>query len=307
MHSLSDRKPLDGLSVSLTLVICGIWSLQQVVIKAAAPDMFPIMQVAVRSACAALLAVPLLLRRGEGLLPRGEAWKAGMASGILFGLEYLLVGEALRFTSASHVVVFLYTAPAFAALGLHWKLPEERMNAVQWLGMILAFGGIVVTFYGRDADGGSAALLGDALALLGGVAWGATTVVIRCTELARTPPMQTMLCQLLGACILLFPAAAVMGQTAVVLTPVVWASLAFNVFLMSFGSLIVWFWLLRNYLASQLGVLLFVTPVFGVAAGVLLLGETVEPRFALGAALVIAGIALVSGRRFLAGLFRKAG
>lgn len=39
--------------------------------------------------------------------------------GGLFGLEFLLVGEGMRHTSASHMVVFLYTAPIFAALGLH--------------------------------------------------------------------------------------------------------------------------------------------------------------------------------------------
>ena len=48
----------------------------------------------------------------------------------LFSLEYLSVGEGLRYTSASHSVVFLYTAPIFAAIGLHWKLPEERLHLV---------------------------------------------------------------------------------------------------------------------------------------------------------------------------------
>ena len=74
---------------------------------------------------------------------------------------------------------------------------------------------------------------------------------------------------------------------------------------MSFASLLTWFWLLRRYLASRLGVFSFLTPLFGVLLGVLLLGESLEPHFVAGSALVLAGIGLVGGhavvsRRWLA-------
>ncbi|HOL18136.1 MAG TPA: hypothetical protein PLY40_07630, partial [Bacillota bacterium] len=49
-----------------------------------------------------------------------------MVVGVLFALEFVMVGQAVRYTTAGHVVVFLYSAPVFAALGLHLKLPEER-------------------------------------------------------------------------------------------------------------------------------------------------------------------------------------
>lgn len=304
MIPASDRKRLDGTATGLTVLLCVVWGLQQIFIKAAAPDMSPTMQIALRSGFAALLIVPLLRARGYGLLPANGAWKAGAMAGFLYALEYLLLGEGLRFTSASHSVVFLYTAPAFAALGLHWLLPEERLTAVQWAGMALAFAGIAVTFYGRsplDADFRTV-LFGDFLALLAGAAWGATTVVIRCTKLAQVPPMQTVFCLLAAAFVLLLPAAALLGQAGFRLTSVVWTSLAFNIVIMSFASQLAWLWLLRHYLASRLGALLFLTPLFGVAFGVALLDETVAPRFILGAAMVLTGILLVSARQALATL-----
>lgn len=45
------------------------------------------------------------------------------------------------------MVVFLYTAPIFAALGLHWRLPAERLAPLQWLGIALAFCGIVIALF----------------------------------------------------------------------------------------------------------------------------------------------------------------
>ncbi|NLJ62845.1 MAG: EamA family transporter, partial [Alcaligenaceae bacterium] len=53
-------------------------------------------------------------------------------------------------------------------------------------------------------------------------------------------------------------------------------------------------WLLRHYLASRLGVLSFLTPLFAVILGVVLLGERVDAFFAIGAACVVLGIILVN-------------
>jgi drug/metabolite transporter (DMT)-like permease len=209
----------------------------------------------------------------------------------------------LRHTSASHTVVFLYTAPAFAALGLHWKLPVERLQPFQWVGVLLAFAGIVIAFFGRTpqpiSGPPSSILWGDFLALLGGISWAATTVVIRCSSLARTPATRTLLYQLVGAFILLMLATIGLGQTHFNPTRLAWASLVFQSLVVSFASFLVWFWLLRTYLASRLGVFSFMTPLFGIAFGVWLLHEPLEPSFLAGALLVLAGILLVSGSGWL--------
>jgi drug/metabolite transporter (DMT)-like permease len=205
------------------------------------------------------------------------------------------------------MVVFLYTAPVFAALGLHWRLRAERLQPLQWGGIALAFGGIAWAFLGRAAvpASGDNPLLGDALGLLGGAAWGATTVAVRCSRLASAPATETLLYQLVGGCMLLLAAACVLGQTAFTLTPSLLGNLAFQALVVSFASYLVWFWLLRQYLASRLGVFSFLTPLFGVGLGVGLLGEPLEPGFVQGAALVLAGIALVSSQGWLAQLAAK--
>jgi drug/metabolite transporter (DMT)-like permease len=296
---MDTRQSLDGQAFGIMFFLCLIWGLQQVMLKAAAPDISPLMQIAVRSGISAVLVGALMLWRGERISLADGHLRPGLWVGFLFALEFLLVGEGLRYTSASHMVLFLYTAPIFVALGLHWQVRSERLGLLPWLGIALAFTGIVVTFFGRaqPATVGEpmAILWGDCLALMAGIAWGATTVVVRVSSLAKASPTQTLLYQLVVGFVLLLLAAIILGQTAIHPTPLALGSLFFQSVIVSFASYLVWFWLLRRYLASRLGVFSFMTPMFGVAFGVGLLNEPLESSFWVGSVLVLVGVALVSG------------
>ena len=294
------RRPLDSQAVVLMLLLCLIWSLQQIVLKATALDFSPTLQLALRSGIAAVLVWLYMRSKGERLTMSSGIWQPGLIVGVLFALEFVLVGQAVRHTTAGHVVVFLYSAPVFAALGLHLKLPAERLAPLQWLGIALAFGGITVAFLGHDTKGNAqTSLLGDAMALGGALAWGLTTVAIRTTALSNLPATQTLLYQLAVGFVLLMVAAVLMGQTTLQPSWQVWSALAFNAVVVCFFSFLVWFSLLRKYLASRLGVFSFLTPILGVVLGAWLLNEPIEPNFALGALLVLAGIVLVSGYSWL--------
>ena len=99
---------------------------------------------------------------------------------------------------------------------------------------------------------------------------------------------------------LLLPAAWLSGQWHFEPSARVWAHLGFQALVVSFASFLAWCWLLRRYLASQLGVFAFLTPLFGVLLGIALLGERPDAGFIAGSALVLAGIAVVSGHAALA-------
>lgn len=299
------RRPVDAVAFAWMLLLCATWALQQILVKAVAADIAPVFQIGLRSAVSAVLVAALMAYRRTPLQWR-EHWRPGLAVGLLFGTEYWCVGEALRLTSAAHTVVFLYTAPLWAAIGLHWRLPGERMRAVQWLGIVLAFVGVARAFLGEgSAAPGVSTWQGDLLALAGGIGWGLTTVVLRGSSLNRAPASETLLYQLLGAAVLLITVAALTGQTGVVPSARAIGSLAFQAVLVSFASFLVWFWLLGRYVAATLGVFTFMTPVIGVGLGAWLLNEPLEPRFVQGALLVLAGVLLVSAHGLLSSWTRR--
>jgi drug/metabolite transporter (DMT)-like permease len=294
------RKNMDGFGVGLMLILCMIWGLQQVAIKAAAHDIAPIMQVALRSGMSACLVGIVMLARKERFSLSDGTLRPGLIAGALFAAEFLFVAKGLDHTSASHMAIFLYTAPIFTALGLHLRLPAERLTPRQWLGIGIAFCGIVTAFAGGVLQAGvsSGMLMGDLLGILAGGAWGATTVVIRCSKLSEAAAGKTLVYQLAVAFVALLACAAAMGQLgAVHMTGIAWTSLLFQAIVVSFASYLTWFWLLRCYLASRLAAFSFMTPLFGVSFGVILLHEPVDYFFAGGAVLVLAGITLVSSRR----------
>ncbi len=295
------RLPLDWFACGLMFVLCICWGFQQVAIKLTLDDVPSILQLAVRSGGAALVLGALVLwKEGRGAFTDGTLLP-GIAVGTLFALEFLFIGEGLNHTSASHLSVFLYTAPMFAALGLHLMLPEERLSPVQWLGVMVAFGGIATAFLGQPSGAPGNVLLGDAYALCGAVAWGATTLVIRGSSLSEANPVKTLFYQLFGAVLLLTVVAFSTGKTDLQLTHKAVISLAFQVVVIALVSYLAWFWLLRRYLATRLSALSFMTPLFGVTFGVLVLGETIDLSFAIGATLVLGGIVLVSGAELLRG------
>ncbi len=305
---MTARRPLDRLSLGMMLLLCTLWGAQQVAIKLAAGDIAPIMQVTLRCGISAVLVAALMLSQGD-LALRKRTRRSGVLAGVLFGAEFLFVAEGLRYTSASHMAVFLYTSPVFTALGVHLLVPAERLHRSQWLGIAVAFGGIVVAFTGTSAGTGLrwATLWGDTLGIMAGAAWGATTVVIRTTALSEAPPTETLLYQLTVGFVLLLAYAAVSNQANHVnFTPVASLSLLYQAVVVAFASYLTWFWLLRRYLASRLSIFTFMTPLFGVCFGVLLLKDPLDVRFATGAVLVLTGIVVVCAPQMLPALTARA-
>ncbi|MGE8330706.1 MAG: DMT family transporter [Paraburkholderia nemoris] len=299
--ALSTRRTLDSFAILLMIGLCAIWGLQQVAIKSTNAALPPIFQAGLRSAIAAVLVWGWARSRGTPLFRDDGTLGAGLLAGVLFAGEFVCIFLGLTLTSASRMAVFLYTAPCFTALGLHWFVAGERMRRTQWLGILVAFAGIALAFadgflHGRGAQGSTLkGVAGAALGVLGGITWAATTVVVRATRLACTSASKTLFYQLAVSAVVLLALALGLGQARVeTVTPLAVMSLAYQAVIVAFVSYLLWFWLLTRYIASRLSVFSFLTPLFGVAFGVLLLGESFSVRFLMAAALVLAGIALVN-------------
>jgi drug/metabolite transporter (DMT)-like permease len=296
------RRAPDSLAILTMIALCAIWGFQQVAIKTTNAAVPPVFQAGLRSTMAALLVWGWARARGTPLFRDDGTLGAGLLAGVLFAAEFVCIFLGLTLTSASRMAVFLYTAPCFTALGLHWFVDGERLRRTQWAGIVVAFAGMTLAF----ADGftrvhagpqGStlAGVTGDALGVLGGITWAATTVVVRATRLAQSSASKTLFYQLAVSAVVLLALAVGLGQARMTtVTPLVVVSLAYQAVIVAFVSYLTWFWLLTRYIVSRLSVFSFLTPLFGVTFGVLLLGESFSVRFLLAAMMVLAGIALVN-------------
>ena len=289
------RKPVDAPAVSVMIVLCMIWGFHHVAIKLAADGVSLIMQAGLRSIIATLLLLAWSFARRMPLFERDGTLAAGIVAGVLFAGEFLFIYAGLGYTAASRMAVFVYLAPCFAALGLQLFVPGERLDVRQWLGILLAFLGVAFAFAEGFGAAKNASILGDACGVIGAALWAATTVVIRATRLSSVSADKTLFYQLAVSALVLPLASMLAGEPGIVaLTPKVVASLAYQCIIVAFASYLAWFWLLTRYLATRLSVFSFLTPLFGVASGAIVLSEPITPAFIGAAVLVCVGIVLVN-------------
>ena len=295
-------RPLPPIAAALAVALCVSWGFNQVAIKLALPEIPPLIQAAFRSTFGALVVVLWARSRGVKLMEADGTLVPGIAAGLLFALEFILIFRGLMWTGASRASLFLYTAPFFVVIGARWFLPGDRFDRWQWLGLLLSFAGMVVAF-GMPVPGGDArALAGDLMLVAAGAAWGATTLVIKASSLARVSFEKTLLYQLIVSAPMLALCAHLIGERVVAApSAVAVGSLVYQTVWISAVTYLAWFALIQRYSASRLSAFTFLTPLFGVAAGHLVLGDPLTPAFAVAVALVVGGLALVNRPRSSAG------
>lgn len=298
MQQSPQSRPLDALAIVVTVGLCLTWGFNQVAIKFALHDIPPLTQSAARSAIAALCVAAYAQVRGIALFKRDGTLWAGVAAGVLFAVEFVLVYQGLVWTTATRGVLFLYAAPFFIVIGSRLFIPGDRFYPLQWFGLALSFVGIVVAFGVPTPAADPHQLLGDLMLLGGGIAWAATTLVIKASPLSRISPEKTALYQLVISAPLLAICALVLGERLTTMpSAIAIASFAYQALWVVSVSFVIWFALIIRYSANRLSAFTFLTPLFGVAAGHLVLNEPLTPAFALAVGLVAAGLVLVNRPR----------
>ena len=99
------------------VVLCLSWGFNQVATKLAIHDVPPVIQAAIRSAGAALLICIWCAVRGTKLFSRDGTLWPGLAAGLFFAIEFILIYRGLLYTTATRAVLFIYLAPFFVVLG----------------------------------------------------------------------------------------------------------------------------------------------------------------------------------------------
>ena len=284
-------------SAGLILVLlCFLWGAQAVSIKFSNQGMPPLMAGALRSLVAGVLVWAYARMRGRGVaFPAGQTRHA-LVIGLLFGLEFLFVYWGLAFTPASRSAIFLYTHPFWVALGAHFVLKGDRLTAVKFLGLVLAFGGVAAVFQARSPELPRLYWVGDLMELSAAIFWAATTLYIkRISEKISLDHFQTLFAQLIYSFPVLALGSVLFELPADLdLSLVVCAALFFQSVVVAFASYLVWFWLIHRHTVSRLAAFTFMAPLFAVILGGLVLDEPVTFLVWVALACVGGGVYVVN-------------
>jgi len=284
---------LDTGAILLMVLLTATWGLGQVAFKVAGEGFSPALQMVLRSGLASFLVWMWCLYRGVRLGEHDGTLWPGVFTGLLFGAEFLMIFFGLDYTTASRGVLFLYSMPFWVLIGAHFLL-GERLTAMRFAGVCFAFFGLWLAFSDTASRPAPDAIIGDMMLLGGGFLWAMTTLVIRSTALATARPEKVLLYQLVVSTLMTVPLLAVAGPHVrdISLFPIV--SLLFQAVIVVAITYQVWFWMIRKYPASSLSAFTFMTPVFGVLGGALLLSEPFSARILIALGLIAVGLVLVN-------------
>lgn len=290
----ASARPLSAMAVAVMVMLCLSWGFNQVAVKLALPDIPPFTQAAIRSIGGLIVVLAVAWLRGTKMFTRDGTLLAGLLAGVFFGFEFILIFRGLVYTTASRAAVFIYVAPFVVALGSR-RFLGERLSALQWGGLALSFVGVALAIGVPQSSVDGRVILGDLMVMGGGVVWAGTTLIVKASPLLRAPPEKVLAYQIAVSIPILLGGAWLAGERiAHAPGQVAWMSMAYQTFWVVGITFLLWFFLIKAYSASKLSSFTFMTPLFGVIGGYLVMHDSLTPAFAGAALLVMAGLYLVN-------------
>src|SRR5512139_3773664 len=201
----------------------------------------------------------------------------------------------MSLTTPGHGALLYALAPVFVLLLARWRL-GERTTALEVAGVALAFAGVVVVLAGRGAVGLELAwrgLAGDLLILVAVVAWSVFAVAGKPYAERYGVLASTGVAMAAGSAAYL-PLGLVLSDLSAYAraSAGAWSSILYLTLLQSVGAYLLYYWALRRSEASRVAIWSNTQPVLAAALAWALYGEPVTGSFALGGAMVIAGVVL---------------
>lgn len=290
-----DRIDLFGGTV--LVLFSALLGLNQVMVKLVNAGLQPVFQAGLRSVCAFFpVLVYALIMRKKLSISDGSFWP-GVLCGLFFSAEFMLLFSALEFTTVSRASVFFYTMPFWVAVFGHFLIPGERLTLLRIAGLALAIFGIALALLGRPTEESvtsDTVLIGDLMCLLAACGWAGIALVARASRLSNATPEMQLLYQLVVSAVVLVPLSLFFGDWVRDMTPFLTGVFIFQVLMVVCVGFLTWFWVLSVYPASDMASFSFLTPLFGVLLGWLILDEKITGSVVIALILVCCGLVMVN-------------
>jgi drug/metabolite transporter (DMT)-like permease len=189
--------------------------------------------------------------------------------------------------------------PLFTGVVGHFLLPQERLGAARFAGLLLGLGGIAVIHSADLAQFHPLAPVAALVVLIAPFVSAVATVLSKRASRTYSPFALAGIPMVYGSLVhvglwLILERDRSLGWS--------WPGVGSIAYLTVVGSVVTftgYFWLLRQVEVGRLNLLAYLTPLVALALGYFAAGETLTPRMAAGSALVLAGVAIANlrGRR----------
>jgi drug/metabolite transporter (DMT)-like permease len=267
-----------------------IWGIPYLLIKVADEGVSVPVLVFARTSVAAVLLLPLALRRRQirVLLPYWR-WLVVFAIIEIVG-PWLLLSNAERHLSSSTTGLLVATVPIIGVALARLTGDAERLTVIRLSGLLIGLGGVALL--AGHLTGGGVWPVVEVLLVATGYATGP---LIASRKLNDLPELGLTAVCLAFSAVVIAPAAA-LTLPHVVPPARVTASLAGLAVICTALAFILFFRLIAEVGPARATVITYVNPAVAVALGVAVLGEPLTPTILLSFALILSGSVLATRR-----------
>lgn len=279
-------------AVALYTLLCLIWGSTWLVIKVGYGGLGPFNVAALRFfLAAAVLAALVPLLRARWPAGRTE-WALVLWVGLgLFAADYGLIYWAEQFLESGLTAILFATLPLVTIVTAHAYLPGDRITSRKLAGTLLAFFGV-------------AALFADHVRLDPSKAGPMTAVVVAAVFAAGTgvaskrhggalhPAALNAPAMFVGAAALLAASLIAGDGFAIPRDAPTWGAIVYLAIAGSVVTFLIYFSLLKTWSVTSLSFISVFTPAVALLLGVVFLDERLTTLTAVGAVLILAGVAL---------------
>lgn len=265
--------------------LAATWGASYLFIKVGLRDFSSSFVVFARTALAAAVLAPIAYHRGALRELRG-AWGAIVVLAVVqVAVPFLLIAEGEHHIPSALAGILVASAPIYTALLALRFAESERVTGWAAVGIVVGILGVVLLF-GVDLSGDTETLLGGLMVLLAGLGYSVGALFLK----ARLGSLQPA-----GV------AAATMGVSALLMTPLALVSLPTSAGTDSVGAMLalgvlgtgvaflLFYSLISEIGASKASIVAYLAPVFAVLYGVTLLGEEISAATVVGLVLILTG------------------
>ncbi|RIK41021.1 MAG: hypothetical protein DCC55_13250 [Chloroflexi bacterium] len=274
-HQTFDVRTILGLTAA-----AACWGTATVITKSVLTSIPPITLLVIQLAFSLSLLWMLVYLQGKPLLGKSELLKVGLIGLLNPGISYTLSLVGLATTTAS-MATLLWASEPVLILGLAWLMLRERPTSNLIIFSLIAVTGVILVS-GSAANGVAGSSVSGSLFILGGVLCCALyTVLVRHMDSAVEPLTAVALQQVFALlwALVIWPLELSgnnpMSLLQLGVTDWFWAGISGVVYY----AIAFWFYLhgLTRTKASLAGLFINLTPIFGISAAYLFLGERLTP------------------------------
>lgn len=293
------HKTMTASDWALLAILSVVWGGSFLFIGVAVKELPPLTIVALRVVMGAMALRLILAVMGVPMPREREAWIAFLGMGILNNvIPFTLIVWGQKHIASGLASILNATTPLFTVIVAHYLTADERLTRQRFAGVVVGFLGVAVMIGGAALQSWNVGIPAQLAVLAAAVSYAFSGVYGRRFKAMGIPPLATAAGQVTASSAVLLPLALLVDHPWALPLPSTGtvASMLGLALLSTAFAYTLFFRLLGRAGATNVGLVTFLIPVSAILLGVLVLGETLEPRHMAGMGLIGAGLILIDGR-----------